>query len=148
MIKELVLAIILGALLGLGVTGGYLALNKKDTKINQSQPVQVTTPTAIPTTTNNTESSKQNSQLTITSPEENALVSTDQIDINGTTSVNSLIVITTASKTFSDKSDTKGQFSIPIKLDSGINFIKISAIDKDNNQFDTNINITYSTAKI
>jgi hypothetical protein len=151
MIKELVLAIVLGALLGLGVTGGYLALNKKNTKIDQpKQQVEITTPTAIPTASENSNASKlnENSQLNITSPQADSLVATDKIDIEGITTANSLIVVTTTSKTFSGKSDQKGQFSIPITIDSGINFIKISAIDQNNNQFDTQVNVTYSTAKI
>ena len=147
MIKELILAIILGSLLGLGVTGGYLALHKKDIKNNPSKQIEITTPTSIPTTTIS-ETPKQPSQISISSPENDALISTDQTTIKGTTSPNSLIIITTASQTFSDKSDTKGNFSVSIKLDSGINFIKISAIDQTNNQFDTTINVTYSTAKI
>jgi len=147
MIKELILAIILGSLLGLGVTGGYLALHKKDIKNNPSKQIEITTPTNTPATTIS-ETPKQTSPISISSPESDALVSTDQITIKGTTSPNSLIIITTASQTFSDKSDAKGNFSVAIKLDSGINSVKISAIDQSNNQFDTSTNITYSTAKI
>ena len=44
------------------------------------------------------------------------------------------IVIATSIETFVGKSDEKGNFKIPITLESGLNIIKISSIDQENNQ--------------
>jgi len=148
MIKELFLAIIIGAILGFGVTGGYLTLHEK----TQSQkPVIITQPTTIPTPitqllTNETNNPTNN--LNISSPENNLLVSNSSLNIIGNTTSNSQIIINTATQSFSGQSDQEGLFDIPIKLDAGLNIIKISAIDSFGNQLDTEINITYSTAKI
>ena len=149
MIKELFLAIIIGALLGFGITGGYLTLQQKN---QPQQPVIITTPTIIPTSTpslltpedDNTKTNK----LTITSPEDNLLVSSSSLKIIGNTISNSQIIINTPTQNFIGQSDQDGLFTIPIKLESGLNIIKISAIDSDGNQLDTELNITYSTAKI
>jgi len=148
MIKELFLAIIIGAILGFGVTGGYLTLHEKT---QPQKPVIITQPTTIPTpitqlSTNETDNSTNN--LNITSPENNLLVSDSSLNIIGNTTSNSQIIINTATESFSGQSDQEGLFDIPIKLDAGLNIIKISAIDSLGNQLDTEVNITYSTAKI
>jgi hypothetical protein len=148
MIKELFLAIIIGAILGFGVTGGYLTLHEK----TQSQkPVIITQPTTIPTPitqllTNETNNPTNN--LNISSPENNLLVSNSSLNIIGNTTSNSQIIINTATQSFSGQRDQEGLFDIPMQLDAGLNIIKISAIDSFGNQLDTEINITYSTAKI
>jgi hypothetical protein len=150
MIKELFLAIVIGAILGLGLTGGYLTLNKKNQSKNT---VKISQPTTIPTPTINITSDQNNdkqntNKLFITSPEDNLLVSKESIDIIGSTIVKSKIIINTATKNFVGQSDDKGNFNVTIKLDTGLNIIKISSIDTEGNQLDTEINITYSTAKI
>lgn len=150
MIKELLLAIIIGGLLGFGVTGGYLTLRQK----NQTQdPVIISQPTTIPSpTTTNTLTSDidktTNDKLTIVSPENNLLVFNENLNITGNTTSDSQIIINTTTDNFTGKSDQKGYFDVPIKLQGGLNIIKISAIDIDGNQLDTELNITYSTAKI
>ena len=148
MIKELFLAIIIGAILGFGVTGGYLTLHNKtqsDKPAIISQPTTIPVPTTQFITTGNNESTNN---LSITSPEENLLVSESSLNIIGNTTNNSQIIINTATQNFSGQSDQSGFFNIPIKLDAGLNIIKISAIDTLGNQLDTEINVTYSTAKI
>lgn len=149
MIKELCLAIVLGGILGLGITGGYLTLQQKNKNPN---PVIITQPTTIPTPIvtleTNENNDNQTNNLKIISPEDNLLVSKDTINITGSTTNNSQIVINTSTESFVGQSDQEGKFDIPIELKAGLNIIKISSIDKDGNQLDTEINITYSTAKI
>lgn len=150
MIKELFLAIILGGILGFGFTGGYLTLHQK----TQSQkPVIITQPTTIPTPTTTPMSTgdKKNditNKLNIISPEDNLLVFDSSLNITGNTINNSQIVISTSTENFTGQSNQDGQFNIPIKLEAGLNIVKISSIDSEGNQLDTEINITYSTAKI
>jgi hypothetical protein len=149
MIKELILALIIGAILGLGVTGSYLSYKGKQTP-SSDKPL-VTEPTLIPTISTAPTIKKDqepNNPLTIISPSNNSLVSSANLSISGTTTPNSQIIIATAANIFTGQSDPKGKFSLPIKLESGFNIIKISSIDPQNNQFDHQLNITYSTAKI
>ena len=152
MFKELVLAITLGAILGFGVTGAFFALNKNKT-IAKNQTVQLT-----PTPTTDTQMSTQisttpsitpvQSAINITSPEKDSVLSNSKISIKGDSKPNSLIVISTPSKTFSGKANGNGVFNISIELDSGVNLIKISSIDSQDNQDQIEISLTYSTAKI
>lgn len=146
MIKELFLAIALGALLGLGITGGYMAINQKNIKENKTKIVE---PTVIPIVTGIIQTNDNPSnKLNITSPENNLLVSVAKINIVGVTSINSQIIVNTISKTFIGQSDDKGNFNVPIELNAGFNIIKISSIDSADNQSDSQLNITYSTTKI
>jgi hypothetical protein len=149
MLKELFLAIILGALLGFGITGGYLALDKKNNQ-NKTQPV-ITNPSPIPENTNSQDQIKEKKDegLTIESPQDLDIVSTENLEITGTTtSPECTVIATSINQVSNSKSDKSGKFSLEIKLESGLNIIKITAIDADNNQLEKTINITYSTAKI
>jgi len=77
------------------------------------------------------------------------VVSKENIEINGTTTTpNNTIIATLEDQIVNATSDKEGKFSFQIKLTSGLNSIKITAIDEANNQFEKNINITYSTATI
>lgn len=153
MIKELFLAIALGSILGFGITGAFFALNKnKNTpKPNSSEisPTPTITDLQMSTKVTTTPSvSQTESSINITSPENNAVLSNSKINIKGDSLPNSLIIISTATKTFSGKSNSNGVFSISIELESGINLIKINSIDSSDNQSETELNLTYSTAKI
>lgn len=153
MIKELLLAIILGALLGLGVTGGFFVIQK-----NKTNSVTATvTPTLSDTISNSNDSitptitttkDEASKDLIISSPQDNSVASKSKISIEGQTKPNSIIVITTLSKTYNSTSDENGEFSSSIELDGGINQIKITAIDENDNQSESNLSVTYSTAKI
>ena len=150
MIKELFLAIILGGILGFGFTGGYLTLSQKNQPQNR---VVITEPTIIPTPTLSSisvgnETKDSTNKLTISSPENNLLVSTSLLNITGNTTTNSQIVINTSTDNFTGQSDSEGLFDIEIELKAGLNIIKVSSIDSEGNQLDTEINVTYSTAKI
>ncbi len=149
MIKEILLAAFIGGILGLGVTGGYITLQNKNVSAKNNQKAIITEPTLIPTQPQSLLKETQNfDNIQINSPEDNSLISSNKVDINGITIPDSHVVIATASKSFIGQSDTNGQFSIPIILDSGLNIVKISSIDKNNTQKDIQINITYSSAKI
>ncbi len=150
MIKEILLAGFIGAILGLGITGGYLTLQNKNASAKNNPKAIIVEPTLIPTNTQSLQETddKTIENIKIDSPENNSLIATAKTDITGITTPNSHIVITTLTKSFLGQSDAKGKFSIPVTLDSGLNILKISSIDTDNNQKDIQINITYSTAKI
>ena len=147
MIKELLLAAFIGGILGLGITGGYVTLQNKTSSSNK--PV-VTEPTLIPTQseTNLRQETKTVDGIEIDSPENNSLVSNSKTTITGTSIANSHIIIATATDSFVGEADNQGKFQISVDLDTGLNVIKISSIDNDGNQKDTQMNITYSTAKI
>lgn len=154
MFKEVVLAIILGALLGFGVTGGIVALQKNQSTVHPivtvpttaPSPVvtsaQITLPTIVPTLPPN------NLPLNIDSPQNEAIVSSSKVTITGTTSANTLVVIQTPIGSYHTLSDNVGDFSLDVDIDTGVNPVQISAINDQNQQTDQNIILTYTTAKI
>ncbi|MEI8068131.1 MAG: hypothetical protein WCG91_04280 [Candidatus Shapirobacteria bacterium] len=145
MIKELFLAIILGSLLGFGVTGGFFALQKNKTP---SVNIDKITPTiSIPADKVTPTATTQKTNLNITSPENNSVVTTSKIEIKGSTTANSNVIITTLTNSYTTKSDASGAFSTTIDLDSGANQINLTSIDPDDNQIESQLIITYSTAK-
>jgi len=149
MIKEYFIAIILGAILGFGITGGFFAIRQNNSQQNITEISPTPTNTQMSTQISTTPAiSEKKSSINITSPENNSVVSTAKINITGEAQSNSLIIISTPSKTFSDKSNSNGVFNISIELDGGVNLIKISSIDSDDNQNETELTLTYSTTKI
>lgn len=149
MFKELILAIIIGAILGLGITGGYMTMQHKSEPTKEKS--VITEPTLVPTIPNGNSTTKETKaleEITITSPEPDSLLSSEKTSITGISPKNSHIIIVTPTNSFVGKSNDQGNFQIPITLDSGLNIIKITSIDQENTQKDTSINITYSTAKI
>ncbi|MDD2225027.1 MAG: hypothetical protein PHP97_02600 [Candidatus Shapirobacteria bacterium] len=149
MIKEYFIATILGAILGLGITGAFFALRQNNAKQNTTAISPIPTDAQMSTQISITPSiSEKKSPIDIISPENDTVLFTAKTSIKGNTKPNSLIIITTPSKTFSDKSNSNGVFNISIELDSGVNLIKISSIDPDDNQDETEITLTYSSTKI
>lgn len=153
MIKELFLAITLGSILGFGVTGAFFALNKSKVTNKQASievsPTPTITEIKMSTEVSTTPTVTQTkSAINITSPENNSVLSNSKVIIKGESKPNSIILISTPSRTFNDKANSNGVFSISIELDSGINLIKINSIDSEDNQEQTELNLTYSTAKI
>jgi len=147
MIKDLFLALILGALLGFGLTGGYFKFIKN--KIPQNTPKNIPTPTIsnqIPTPT--IAVTENNIEILIDNPIENSIVSTSTITVTGTTSKNSYIIINTPVNTYNNISDDEGKFSLDINLELGINKIYITAINPEDKQINTEMYVTYSTSKI
>jgi len=151
MIKELFLAIILGGLLGFGLTGSYFAL--KPTK-NSQPPSPAITPTPIatnispiiisPTPTEPTNSLK----LTIDTPLNQSIVATSKIELQGSSSPDVVIIIQTPTRTYQTNTDKNGSFTIEVDLESGANVIKATAIDSELNQTNISLLVTYSTANI
>lgn len=154
MIKELLLAIFLGALLGFGITGGVVAL--KNNRSSQATSLISVSPTPVlsgtissspkPTVADTLDTNSH--QITIDSPENESVVTNSQITLKGSTTPLSHLVITTPSKTYLTTADNAGNFNLDLEIDSGANQIEINSLDANDNQATTKIIITYSTAKI
>lgn len=153
MIKELSLAIVLGLLIGFGLTGTYFYV--RQTKNNQKNPPNIVVPTTAPE--NN--SSDQNSvspppnfsslpELKINSPQNNDIISTSKTTIKGQSSPNSLIIITTPLKNYHLSADVQGLFSQEITLEAGFNSLNITTIDQNDKENHFELFITYSTTKL
>jgi len=152
MIKEYLIAIILGSILGFGITNTYHSLKSKQKTnpiVNQNNS---TTPPPSNNSPENSEPSdsdqNQGSVLNLTSPSNYDIVDNSKIEIIGSATPQSIVVINTPVNSYLGQTDKSGQFNLKVDLESGFNIIQISAIDPRQNQSDLEIIVTYSTAKI
>jgi hypothetical protein len=158
MIKEIALAIALGALLGFGITGGYIA-TKKNRSTTPPPIVNSETITPEPDKTDNLSPTKSpepvesnissdDSVLSINNPQNESIVSNSLLNLKGNTFSKGIIIINTGVKHYQTTASDNGDFQVDIELDSGINNIQIDTFDKEGNQITKTIQVTYSTAKI
>lgn len=153
MIKDLLVAIALGAVLGFGVTGGFFILNKSsktnsfsspsptisiNPNQNENQGTTIPSESVVPPI---------NENLNIDSPKNESVFSTSKITLKGTSKPNNIVIIKTPLKIYNLIIDNSGTFSTDIELETGVNIIKISSIDNEDNQTDSQIIVTYSTSK-
>jgi len=150
MFKELILAIIFGGLIGFGATGTFIAIKKKSAPVVNNSTTQITatptnsqnqvqiTPTIVPT----------NNTLNIFEPLNESVVSSSKITIKGQTDNNAIVIITTIDSSYSVTADSSGNFDTSINLSPGINDIKITSISPTDTENNTELLVTYTTAKI
>ena len=152
MVKELIIAIILGSTLGFILTGTFLKLSNNKTISGQSPiPTQTTQLSPTPVTTSDAQivaTPTPSVNLTISTPTDESISDTAKITVKGTTMPNNLVLVKTSIDTYTDTADGTGAFSIPVELDTGSNLVQVLSFDKDDNQTEVDINVTFSTAKI
>ena len=153
MIKELSLAIVLGLLIGFGLTGTFYFLRQNKAQSNNTPNIVI--PTTFPEDNNSQSLSPSPTQdlssappLVINSPQNNDIISTSKTTIKGQSSPNSLIIITTPLKNYHLSSDVQGLFSEEIILEPGFNSINLTAIDQNDQENHLELFVTYSTTKL
>jgi len=147
MIKELTIAIILGALVGFGATTSFINSKNKnldavteDISTNQPSPSSdISQDESVPTPTDH--------NLVITSPISDTVVNDSDLTIKGQTSPNSTLIIHTGIDTFFPEIDDTGLFQQEIELEAGANLIQISSLSVYEDQIDKEILITFTTAE-
>ena len=155
MIKELSLAIVLGLLIGFGLTGTYYYI--KQNEIRQQGSPAIIVPTAAPEDNNSSnqispsptpQASSSLPEIKINSPQNNDIISTSKTTIKGQTDPDSLVIITTPLKNYHLSADIQGIFYQEITLESGFNSINITAINNNDQENHLELSLTYSTAKL
>lgn len=150
MVKELIIAIVLGSLLGFGATGTYFALSHKNT----NPPTQKESSLSVPTdqTDSSTSDTSQISQTTekiiVTSPENETFVNQATVTVKGTAPANSFILIVTPINSYQTTASESGNFETDVQLEAGANFISVNSVDSQNNHSEAVILVTYTTAQI
>lgn len=141
MVKELIIAIILGAVIGFGATSGIIALRNQN-----KEPLISPTPTAKADSLTPASEEQETHTLTITNPDNETVTDSDEIDIEGQSTAKSHIVIHTQKDSFFINADESGSFSQGVELEGGANLIQISSISPDEQQISMDLIVTYSTA--
>lgn len=140
--KEIIIAIVVGFVLGLIITFGIYTANraiknKNQAKSNQPSPLGFATPLPSPLT-----------NLEITEPENNSVVDKDKIIVSGKADPKTAIAI--LGEDFDDLvySDNEGLFSTEVPLVGGANEIKIISMGISNEKQEKVLTIVYTTSKI
>ena len=142
--KEILIAIIIGFVLGLVITFGIWTANKSLKEGATQQEIAEEKESEItPTPTQ-----QEKLPLTITSPENNALVNQEKLEIVGKTSPKAVVAISYEEGEKIMEADENGNFSVEITLVGGGNEISISAFDTEGNEVNKSLNLVYSTAEI
>ena len=143
--KEILIAIIIGFVLGLVITFGIWTANKslkEGATQNQQEEVAKNETNTTPTQT------EEKLPLTIISPEDNDLVSQEKVQIVGKTSPGAEVAAAYPDGEKIIEADENGDFTLDITLVGGGNEITISAFDNQNNEISKTLNLVYSTAEI
>ena len=143
--KEILIAILIGFILGLVITFGIWTANKslqentqtQNDEVNDSKPI-VTEPV----------DEDEKISLTISSPENNSLINQVKIEIIGKTTALATVVILYEEGEEIFQADEKGEFNQEITLVGGANEFKITAVDEEGNETNKILNLVYSTTEI
>jgi len=141
--KEVILAIVGGAVLGLLVIGGLWWTNKTTTEENPIVPSPTPLITQAPTLT-----PALSLPLEIINPENESIIEEEEITLEGKTIPGSVVVVIYPEGENIVEADEEGNFETEITLVGGANEIKITAYDEEGNQAEKNLTLVYSTAKI
>lgn len=142
--KEILIAIIIGFILGLVITFGIWTANKSLQQNSKTQQTEVSETQPIVTET----SPEGQIPLIISSPENNALVNQEKIEIVGQTVAQATVIILYEEGQEVFQADEKGEFTQEITLVGGANEIKITALDEEGNEANKSLNLVYSSAEI
>ncbi len=140
--KEVVFAIIIGLILGLVILYGIQLANQSTKQAANSS----LTPT--PTETVSQTPAPGTNQLTITSPQNHAVVNTGSIKITGKTAPNSSVAISDTEDDALVTADKDGNFTVDLKLAGGSNTISLTSLKPDLTTDTAKITVIYTTAKI
>lgn len=125
--KEILLAIVIGLLVGLVLTYGFYlassAMRRPPTNSPDSQTTQQQNPDP-----------SAGGALSVVSPVDESVQTSQRVTIAGTTIANSFVVIFVNEEEHITTADSSGNFSIEAELDLGSNVITIHAIDEDGNK--------------
>lgn len=138
--KEVIVAIILGFIVGITIAFGVYNANQslKKAKIAPS-----------PSTSDEViSSSKPKTTLVISEPEDNIVLKNNEATISGQTAPQAVVAIMTEEDNELVIADNEGVFTSNINLISGANEIKVISIDSSGNKEEKSINVVYSTQKI
>lgn len=143
--KEAAIAIFIGLIIGLVITGGILrarkALEKTEAKDNSNSPASQK-PDSLETQTS------QKLFLNITNPTDNSISDTDIISLNGQTLPDTYVAIIAEKSEHLIVPNEVGQFSQDIDLVSGANIIKVTVYTDSGEKIEKVLNVVYTTAEI
>ena len=136
--KEVIWAIVAGIALGLVVAFGVWRINSTVTSNKKVVEVQVT---PSPTPQGPTEF-----KIVIDKPNSNDVFTEEVVTVSGVTKPNLWVTISGQEDDYITQSDATGAFAQEVGLDSGLNQLKITAVDETGKQTSEKVNVIYSSS--
>lgn len=139
----MLIAIVLGFVLGLVITFGLWSANKAmKSKEALTETEETTTPTLIPTPT-----PVQVFSLAILAPEDESVHNTEKIIISGTTEPEAQVAVIGEKDEKVVSADTTGKFEVEIMLENGTNEITVSAANEAGEEITKTVSVVYTTVE-
>lgn len=139
--KEVLLAIFLGSAIGLAIAFGLWRANKAFLPARQVGAIQSPTQTII----QKAENKAAESALLVVRPQNNTVVAAEKIDVEGSSTPNSTVVIATNDSETVLQTGKNGEFAGSIGLSGGPNQINVISFDNMGNESSTSLTVVYST---
>lgn len=141
--KEVLIAIVLGFVLGLVITFGLWSANKAmKSKETLTETEETTTPTLVPTPT-----PAQVFSLAILAPEDESVQNKEKVTVSGTTEPEAQVVVIGEKDEKIVTADSKGKFEAEIMLENGTNEITVSAANEAGDEVTKTISVVYTTVE-
>lgn len=136
--SEILVAIVLGLILGLGITYGvYRSQAPSKPESNQLQ----ASPSPNATT-------GVSSVLVINQPINESIITESEQIVTGTTIPNAFIVIFVNDTEYLTTADVTGNFSQAVSLENGSNVIEVHSLDEDGNEVTSTVTVVRSSASL
>lgn len=140
--KEAIFAILIGIIVGLGITFGIYTIRKnKTSQIDQQMQSLETEATPTP-------EAPVNDKLLITSPKDESILADTSLRISGNAEPNEMIVVVVNDKEYITQADSIGAFAQDVELEVGGNVIDVTSIAADGKQTTVTLNVAVSTASL
>jgi len=123
--KELLLAVLVGIGFGLLITFGVYQSRQNLSEVKDQQSQELVRSQL------SSSNHQVQSQLAISSPEDELLTDKSTLLVSGSTGANNFIVIFVNNEETITSADESGNFSIEVDLEAGGNFLVIESIDED-----------------
>lgn len=123
--KEILIAIIIGFALGLVITFGVWTANRA---MSKNDPIVEEDLGGTEEITPKANSEKTAISLAINSPEDESLITTSTVALNGTTEPDAQVAIVYETGETIIQADQKGEFTFDLPLELGTNEIKITVL--------------------
>ena len=141
--KEVLIAVVLGIIVGLVITFGMYTANTALQRKAQQTKDAVPIPTPSSATLD-----AQHSSIIMYGPEDNMLTDKDKVRLSGSTSPNATLVIFVNDKEVIAVADGKGNFSAELSLVGGSNVITTISTDTNGKQDQDQRSVVFSTASL
>lgn len=123
--KEVIIAIVLGLLVGLIITYGiYRVRTTVSHRKNETSIEKLATPAA-------SLQEKTNATITILSPEDGAILENKELQIAGSSTPDAHVILFVNNRDYISSADTTGAFSFEVTLEDGVNILTIHVVDQE-----------------